>query len=74
MAEPRQNGKTAGVRAGGSLRITWVKSAIGYNQDQKDTIRSLGFHRLNQTVEVPDSASIRGMIFKVKHLVSFEEV
>jgi len=74
MAEQRQNGKTAGVRDGGSLRITWVKSAIGYNQDQKDTIRSLGFRRLNQTVEVPDSPSIRGMIFKVKHLVSFEEV
>jgi large subunit ribosomal protein L30 len=74
MAEQRQNGKTVGVRDGGSLRITWVKSAIGYNQDQKDTIRSLGFRRLNQTVEVPDSASIRGMIFKVKHLVSFEEV
>jgi large subunit ribosomal protein L30 len=74
MTTPHQNGKTAGVREGGSLRITWVKSAIGYNQDQKDTIRSLGFRRLNQTVEVPDSPSIRGMIFKVKHLVSFEEV
>ena len=74
MAEQQQNPKTAGVREGGSLRITWVKSAIGYKQDQKDTIRSLGFRRLNQTVEVPDSASIRGMIFKVKHLVSFEEV
>jgi large subunit ribosomal protein L30 len=74
MNEPRQNAKTAGVREGGTLRITWVKSAIGYNRDQKDTIRSLGFHRLNETVEVPDSGSIRGMIFKVKHLVSFEEV
>ncbi|HUS14951.1 MAG TPA: 50S ribosomal protein L30 [Chloroflexia bacterium] len=74
MAEPRQNARTAGVREGGSLRITWVKSAIGYNQDQKDTIKSLGLRRLNHVVEVADSASIRGMIFKVKHLVSFEEV
>jgi large subunit ribosomal protein L30 len=74
MAEQRQSARSAGARAGGSLRITWVKSAIGYKQDQKDTIRSLGFRHLNQTIEVPDSPSIRGMIFKVKHLVSFEEV
>jgi large subunit ribosomal protein L30 len=74
MAEQRQSARSAGTREGGSLRITWVKSAIGYKQDQKDTIRSLGFRHLNQTIEVPDSPSIRGMIFKVKHLVSFEEV
>ncbi len=74
MAEQRYSARSAGAREGGSLRITWVKSAIGYKQDQKDTIRSLGFHRLNQTIEVPDSPSVRGMIFKVKHLVSFEEV
>ncbi|MGI8586644.1 MAG: 50S ribosomal protein L30 [Chloroflexia bacterium] len=74
MTERKQNARTAGVREGGSLRITWVKSAIGYNQDQKDTIKSLGLRRLNQTIDLPDTASVRGMIFKVKHLVSFEEV
>ena len=74
MTEPRQNARTAGVREGGTLRITWVKSAIGYNQDQKDTVKSLGLRRLNHTVELPDTASVRGMIFKVKHLVSVEEV
>ncbi|HMA35027.1 MAG TPA: 50S ribosomal protein L30 [Chloroflexia bacterium] len=74
MAEPRQNARTAGVREGKSLRITWIKSAIGYNKDQKETIKSLGLHRLHHTVEVPDSASIRGMVFKVKHLVTVEEV
>ena len=54
--------------------ITWKKSAIGYAQDQKDTIRALGFHRLNQTVEHDDTRSIRGMINKVRHLVSVAEL
>lgn len=51
------------------LRITWVKSGIGYRQDQRRTLKSLGFHRLNQSVIHDDSASIRGMINKVRHLV-----
>ena len=55
------------------LRITWHKSAIGYNQDQKDTIRKLGFRRLNQTIVKTDSPDIRGMVFKVRHLVLVEE-
>ena len=60
--------------AGGTLRVTWVKSSIGYKQDQKDTIKSLGLRRLNQTIELPDTPSVRGMVFKVKHLVAMEEV
>jgi large subunit ribosomal protein L30 len=56
-----------------TLIITWTKSDIGYAQRQKDTIRSLGLHRLNQTVEKPDSPVIRGMVTKVRHLVSVEE-
>ena len=55
------------------LRITWKKSGIGYAEDQKRTIRALGLHRLNQTVEHEDSRSIRGMVNKVKHLVEMEE-
>jgi large subunit ribosomal protein L30 len=55
------------------LVITWTKSAIGYSQRQKDTIRSLGLHRLNATVERPDSAEFRGMVDKVRHLVRVEE-
>lgn len=55
------------------LVITWKKSAIGYAQDQKDTIRALGLHRLNQKVEHSDNRSIRGMINKVRHLVTVEE-
>ena len=55
------------------LRVTWIKSDIGFNQTQRKTIRALGLHRLNQTVSQDDSASIRGMINKVRHLVKVEE-
>ncbi|MCJ7605617.1 MAG: 50S ribosomal protein L30 [Dehalococcoidales bacterium] len=55
------------------LKITQVKSGIGYEKSQKMTLRSLGFHRLNQSVVHEDSNSIRGMINKVRHLVKVEE-
>jgi len=54
------------------LRITLVKSGIGYNGTQKRTISSLGFHKLNQSVVHDDNLSIRGMINKVRHLVKVE--
>ncbi len=56
------------------LRIKWVKSAIGYSKDQKATIRALGLHKLQQTVEHEDNSAMRGMIRKVNHLVKVEEV
>lgn len=56
-----------------TVQITWRKSSIGYRQDQKDTIRKLGLRRLNQTVEQPDTPDIRGMIYKVRHLVEVSE-
>ena len=56
------------------LRVKWVKSAIGYSQDQKDTIRSLGLRKLQHTVEIADNPSMRGMINKVRHLVQVEEI
>ena len=55
------------------LRITWVKSGIGYANVQKQTLKALGFHQLNQSVTHSDCASIRGMINKVKHLTKVEE-
>jgi large subunit ribosomal protein L30 len=55
------------------LCITWVKSGIGYEEDQKRTLKALGFHRLNQSVIHDDSMAIRGMINKVRHLVKVEE-
>lgn len=56
------------------LKITYKKSTIGYAQDQKDTVRSLGLRKLNQSVIHEDTSVIRGMVFKVKHLVAVEEV
>ncbi len=56
-----------------TLRITLVKSPIGYSQRQKDTVRALGLRRMNQTVEHSDSPVIRGMVTKVSHLVQVEE-
>ncbi len=55
------------------LRITWRRSATGHKIDQKRTIRALGLRRLGQTIEHSDSASLRGMLFKVSHLVAVEE-
>ena len=55
------------------LRITWVRSSIGRRFDQKRTIRALGLRRLGHTVEHSDSPSLRGMIAKVRHLLSVEE-
>lgn len=56
------------------LRITWTKSAIGYAERQKRTIRALGLKRLRHSVEHDDNPTIRGMADKVKHLVTIEEV
>jgi large subunit ribosomal protein L30 len=57
-----------------TLRITWRKSAIGYSKDQKATITALGLRRLHHTVEHEASPSIRGMVFKVRHLVDVDGV
>jgi large subunit ribosomal protein L30 len=54
------------------LRVTWIKSAIGYEASQRRTLRALGFHRLNQSVSHQDTRAIRGMINKVRHLVKVE--
>ena len=56
------------------LRITQVRSAIGLPKDQKATVRALGLKRMNHTVEQADTPVIRGMVFKVKHLVRVDEV
>lgn len=55
------------------LTVTYKKSAIGYRQDQKDTIKKLGLRRLNQTVEIADTPTSRGMVEKVSHLVNVVE-
>ena len=55
------------------LRITYSTSSIGVESDQKDTVRRLGLRKLGQTVEQPDSPVMRGMIHKVRHLLTVEE-
>ncbi len=63
------------MRSGnGKIRITLVKSPIGYSREQKDTLKALGLKRLWQTVEKDKSPTILGMVKKVSHLVKVEEV
>ena len=57
-----------------SVKVTQVKSAIGVQKEHRGTLRALGLRRLHHTVEHQDVPSIRGMIHKVDHLVSVEEV
>jgi large subunit ribosomal protein L30 len=56
-----------------TIRITYHRSKIGFPKDQRDTLRSLGFRRLNQTLEKTDNPSVRGMLYKVRHLVRIED-
>ncbi len=55
------------------IRVTLVRSPIGYSQRQKNTVKALGLRRMHQTVEHEDSPVVRGMIFKVSHLVEVSE-
>jgi len=64
----------ASTTSAGQLRITLVRSVIGRPVDQERTVRSLGLKHVNQTVEREDTPSIRGMVDKIRHLVSVEEV
>ena len=57
-----------------TIRITLVHSALGYSKRHKATVRSLGLRRLHQVVEQPDTPQLRGMIAKVSHLVTVEEL
>ena len=56
------------------LRITYVKSAIGYSERHKATIRTLGLRKLNQSVIYEDTPDVRGKLILVNHLVKIEEV
>jgi large subunit ribosomal protein L30 len=56
------------------LKITQVKSGIGFQRNQRETLRSLGLKRMHDTVVKEDRPEIRGMVATVTHLVSVEEV
>ncbi len=57
------------MKSGGELKVKLVRSPIGFSRKQKDTVRSLGFTRLQQTRTLPDNKAVRGMIAAVGHLV-----
>lgn len=56
-----------------TITIKQVRSTNGCKQDQVKTVRALGLHRINHTREIADNEGVRGMIFKVKHLVEIVE-
>ena len=55
------------------LKVTLVKSTIGFNRTQAETVTGLGLRRLNHTVELADTPETRGMVHKVRHLVTVQE-
>ena len=59
--------------AGKPLKITLLKSTIGFNKTQAETVRGMGLRKIRHTVELPDTPETRGMILKVRHLVSVSE-
>lgn len=66
MAQKKKN-------AAATMRIQWVRSAIGAPKKHKRVVRGLGFTRLNQVIEREDTPSIRGMVNKIPHLVRVVE-
>ncbi|HEY7525292.1 MAG TPA: 50S ribosomal protein L30 [Candidatus Limnocylindria bacterium] len=56
-----------------TIRVTWVKSTIGHKAGARGTIRALGLHRLNQTIEIADTPANRGMLRRVAFLLRVEE-
>jgi len=66
--------KSKNKKTGPKLKVTYVKSTIGYNKNQAKIIEALGFKTLNTTRILPDNPCIRGSLFKVKHLVTVEEI
>ena len=69
-----QNSSKTSADSSKRLRVTYSTSSIGVEYDQKDTVRRLGLRKLGHTVELPDTPAVRGMLHKVRHLVTVEEV
>ena len=57
----------------GTIHIKWVRSGIGFPRKQKEVVKSIGLHGLNQVVERPDTVHFRGLVAKVPHLVELVE-
>jgi large subunit ribosomal protein L30 len=69
MAEERSEQQPGGA----TIRIQYYRSAIGFSKMQKEVVRSVGFTKLNQTVERPDTPAMRGVVAKVPHLLRIIE-
>jgi large subunit ribosomal protein L30 len=59
--------------AGKKVKVTLVRSPIGFNKTQGDTVTSMGLRKIRHSVELPDTPETRGMILKVRHLVEVQE-
>ena len=64
-------GQTTGEKK--TLKVTQVRSTIGFNKKQGEVVRSLGLRRIRHTIEVADTPAVRGMLHKVRHIVAVEE-
>ena len=65
--------KAATKSAARKLKVTLLKSTIGFNKTQAKTVEGMGLRRIRHTVELPDTPETRGMIHKVRHLVAVQE-
>jgi large subunit ribosomal protein L30 len=64
--------RTAKTAQGKRVRVTLVKSTIGFNRNQAKVVEGMGLRRIGHSVELPDTDATRGMILKVRHLVNVE--
>lgn len=71
MSEETQ--QNAGQTSGGTIKIQYYRSSIGFSKKQKTVVKSLGLTKLNQIVERPDSSAMRGAVAKVPHLLRIVE-
>jgi large subunit ribosomal protein L30 len=62
------------AKQGGTVKVTLLKSPIGFKNNQGAVVRSLGLRRIRHSVELKDTPATRGMIHKVRHLVSVDEI
>ena len=61
--------KKGSTKAPGRVRVQQIRSGIGFEKNQKETLRSLGLRKMHQVVDLPDNPAVRGMIYTVRHLV-----
>lgn len=65
--------KKSEAAKGGTIKIEYYKSTIGYSERQKAMVRGLGFSKLNQVKEKPDNAAMRGVVAKIPHILRIVE-